>query len=209
MKPTWYCLPLSCALLMACSPTSPAPEPASPTTTTAPVATEVPVAEPAPAPSETAPVATMALAGFKGYGDLALGMAEAQASQAWGGELKSLATAQPGSDCHYLTPAWVKTPSDFAFMFEGGRFVRYDVGTDKEAAPGGGKVGMDVAQLHAQYPQGMAAMPHKYVDGAQYLVVESPEPPATRLVFETDASGRVTRWRVGLPPQVDYVEGCS
>jgi hypothetical protein len=29
------------------------------------------------------------------------------------------------------------------------------------------------------------------------------------LVFEIDADGRVTAWRAGLPPQVDYVEGCS
>jgi len=29
------------------------------------------------------------------------------------------------------------------------------------------------------------------------------------LVFETDAQGRVTRWRAGVPPQVDYVEGCG
>ena len=31
----------------------------------------------------------------------------------------------------------------------------------------------------------------------------------TRLVFEVDAAGKVTSWRVGLSPQVEYVEGCS
>ena len=30
-----------------------------------------------------------------------------------------------------------------------------------------------------------------------------------RVIFETDAEGTVTEWRVGLPPQVDYVEGCA
>lgn len=29
------------------------------------------------------------------------------------------------------------------------------------------------------------------------------------LPFETDAQGRVEEWRIGLPPQVDYVEGCG
>ena len=29
------------------------------------------------------------------------------------------------------------------------------------------------------------------------------------LVFETDTQGRVTHWRAGVPPQVDYVEGCG
>jgi hypothetical protein len=32
---------------------------------------------------------------------------------------------------------------------------------------------------------------------------------AAKLVFETDAAGKATAWRVGLSPQVDYVEGCS
>lgn len=31
----------------------------------------------------------------------------------------------------------------------------------------------------------------------------------TRLVFEVDAADNVTSWRVGLSPQVEYVEGCS
>jgi hypothetical protein len=29
------------------------------------------------------------------------------------------------------------------------------------------------------------------------------------LLFATDADGRVNEWRIGVPPQVDYVEGCS
>ena len=29
------------------------------------------------------------------------------------------------------------------------------------------------------------------------------------LLFETNAEGNVASWRIGVPPQVDYVEGCS
>ena len=29
------------------------------------------------------------------------------------------------------------------------------------------------------------------------------------LVLELDKDGRVDEWRIGVPPQVDYVEGCS
>ena len=29
------------------------------------------------------------------------------------------------------------------------------------------------------------------------------------LVLELGADGKVSAWRVGLPPQVDYVEGCG
>jgi hypothetical protein len=51
--------------------------------------------------------------------------------------------------------------------------------------------------------------PHKYTDGP-YLV----QPPAAatgsayRIVFETDGR-RVTRYRAGMRPQVEYVEGCA
>jgi hypothetical protein len=105
-------------------------------------------------------------------------------------------------------PKWVKHPADFAFMFEGGRFVRYDVGTTKETAPGGGRVGMDAARVRALYGERVTSQPHKYVAGASYLRIAAPQGDSA-LVFETDAQGRVTRWRVGVPPQVDYVEGCG
>ena len=143
---------------------------------------------------------------YDGYGDMRFGMDEAAFGQAWGGELKGA----PGQDssCFYKTPKWVEQSAEFAFMFEGGRFVRYDVGTAKDTAPGGGKVGMSEAQIRALYGARVEAQPHKYVDGAKYLRIAAPQGDGV-LLFETDEHGKVTRWRVGVPPQVDYVEGCS
>ena len=110
--------------------------------------------------------------------------------------------------CSYLRPTWVKQPRDFGFLFERGQFARYDVGTGRETAPGGGKVGMDAARLKALYGDRLQASPHKYVAGAQYLRLASPD-GRSALIFETDAGGKVVRWRVGVPPQIDYVEGCG
>ena len=93
-------------------------------------------------------------------------------------------------------------------MFEDGRFVRYDVGTAKEAAPGGGRVGMDEAQIRTLYGARVQVQPHKYVAGAKYLCIAALQGDGA-LVFETDEHGKVTRWRVGVLPQVDYVEGCG
>lgn len=143
---------------------------------------------------------------YDGYGDMRFGMDEAAFDQAWGGELKG-APGQ-GSSCFYKTPKWVKQSTEFAFMFEGGHFVRYDVGTAKDTAPGGGKVGMSEAQIRALYGTRVEAQPHKYVDGAKYLRIAAPQGDGV-LVFETDAQGKMTRWHVGVPPQVDYVEGCA
>lgn len=170
-----------------------------------------PTTEPA-APPETGTAAAMpvdaeAQASFTGYGDMKLGSTVEEAKLAWGGELKGSAPVE-GSTCYYLSPKWVEKPSDFGFMMEGGKFVRYEIRTDKEAAPGGGKVGMTTEALQALYNNTLQSAPHKYVEGGKTLSVAASGVAPSKLVFETDAAGKVTSWRVGLTPQVDYVEGC-
>ncbi len=210
------CIPVLSSILLlvplaACQRPAPAPDataaPPSPAATTvAPASTASAVLPAAPAsvvPPQAAPVA---LARYDGYGDLRFGMTAAEATRAWGGELKALPDAR--EPCHYLTPKWVKVPADFALMIENERFVRYDVGTDRETAPGGGRVGMTAAEMAQRYP-GIEHRPHKYVEGAQVLRITDPAGGKGVLVFETDKAGKVTAWRAGVPPQVDYVEGCS
>ena len=131
------------------------------------------------------------------------GMDEAAARATWVGGLNGEAS----DGCHYLNPNGAKPPAYLAFMFDGGKFVRYDVGNDDIEAPGGGRRGMDTADIEALYAGRVRATPHKYTDG-QYLRIED-EAGDGVLVFETDASGVVTEWHAGVPPQVDYVEGCS
>jgi hypothetical protein len=133
------------------------------------------------------------------------GMDEKNFRGAWQGEL--VGTAATDGGCYYLTPKWIRSSADFGFMFEGGHFVRYDVGESKEIAPGGGKVGMTASQIRALYGQRIEETPHKYEPGALYIRVTGDNHGV--LLFETDAAGTVTRWRVGVPPQIDYVEGCG
>jgi hypothetical protein len=193
--------------LAGCKPEAPAPEAASPAAETpaAEVAASVPETAAPAKPEATPPSDTQA--SFTGYGDMKLGSTVDEAKAAWGGELNG--KPSEGSTCYYLTPKWVKKASDFAFMAEEGKFVRYDVGTDKEAAPGGGKVGMTVDELQKLYGNALQSSPHKYVEGGQYLSIAASGVAPSKLVFETDAAGKVSAWRVGLSPQVDYVEGCS
>lgn len=194
-------------LLSACQREEAGAPPAEPTTT----ATSTPMAEaPAPTPAvddTAAPAGPVTQASFLGYGDMKLGSTVDEARTAWGGELNG--APMEGTTCHYVWPKWITRPADFAFMMEEGKFVRYDVGTDKETAPGGGKVGMGIEELQKLYGGALKASPHKYTQGGQYLAMDAGDVAPTRLVFEADASGKVTSWRVGLSPQVDYVEGCS
>lgn len=200
-------LVMAVTLLSACQRDSAAAPATEPQTT----ATATPMAEaPAPTPAAddtAAPAGPVSQASFLGYGDMKLGSTVDEARAAWGGELNG--APMEGTTCHYLWPKWISRPADFAFMMEDGRFVRYDVGTDKETAPGGGKVGMSVEELQKLYGGALKASPHKYTQGGQYLSMDAGDVAPTRLVFEVDAAGKVTSWRVGLSPQVEYVEGCS
>ncbi|RYZ70661.1 MAG: lectin [Lysobacteraceae bacterium] len=206
-------LPFSLALVLsvsACSQKAPA-DTSQPAGEAAPVA-EQPASR--PQPPETPPASTRPAdavpevttdARFDGYGDLRFGMTAAEAKQAWGGELNGIPAE--GESCYHLSPKWVKVPADFAFMIEGGKFVRYSTEADKLVAPGGGKRGMSLDEIRKLYP-GAEEQPHKYVEGGRNLRIKDSGGNGV-LVFEIDAAGKVSAWRVGMPPQVDYVEGCS
>ncbi len=168
-------------------------------------------------PAEDVPPATVAdaaatlasrVAGFSGFGPVPFGAAAEALEQAWGGPLEGQPGDTPGA-CHYLFPQ--PRPAlgyGTGFMIEDGRFVRVDVDDPAATAPGGGRIGMTAAQIEALYPGRVEARPHKYVEGARYLRVTGEGSDAV-LLFETDAAGRVQEWRIGLPPPVDYVEGCG
>lgn len=211
-KPVLLTFALTLALA-ACKPPAAQPPaeadaqaPAPPPAASVPAEPTTPPTTP-PATDPAAPPA-LAQAGLAGFGDMKLGSSEDEAKAAWGGELKSLPAGE-GSTCHYLLPKWAKDGNELAFMIEDGKFVRYDVGNDKETAPGGGKVGMQADALQKLYNGGLQSTPHKYVEGGQYLSMAASGVAPSKLVFEVGADGKVSRWRVGLIPQADYVEGCS
>ncbi|MFA1260473.1 lectin [Xanthomonas axonopodis pv. fascicularis] len=199
-------------VLTACNRADQSPAPASADHAPVAAADDQPAATvpPATAPAGTFPPHTQpdpaALARMDGNGDLRFGMDASQARAAWGGDLRGEAATDDG--CYLLRPQWTSDARRFGFMFEGGQLVRFQTSEPKETAPGGGKVGMNLAQLRALYPDGLTEQPHKYIPGALTLRLPGAA-TQTALVFETDADGKVASWRVGKPPQVDYVEGCG
>jgi hypothetical protein len=89
-------------------------------------------------------------------------------------------------------------------MLFGGKVVRLDVIQEGLATAAGARVGDTEQRVRELYPALQVEL-HKYTDG-HYLVVDAEG--GRRLVFETDGA-RVTRYRAGAIPQVDWVEGCS
>lgn len=61
----------------------------------------------------------------------------------------------------------------------------------------------------ACYGEGVEERQHKYIDGASYLRIADPDGGDGVLLFETGETGLVTGWRIGVEPQVDYVERCG
>ena len=146
------------------------------------------------------------LARWDGFGDVRIGMDLDEVEQVWPGKLDR--EGADDSSCYYLIPSGEANIVKFAMMFENGSLVRYDVETPAIIAPGGGQVGMDAAQIEALYPGRVEQSGHEYMVGGRYLRVQEQDDEHI-LLFETDPAGSVSEWRVGLPPQVDYTEGCS
>ena len=141
-----------------------------------------------------------------GIGPVKAGMTVAVANAATGGAL----SPRPGADttqCHFLT--WRGGPPHVRFMAEGGRVARVDVDSGAVGTTEGARIGDSEERIKSLYAGRLSVQPHKYTDG-HYLVVSPPAPSDSgfRIVFETDGH-RVLRFRAGMRPQVEYVEGCA
>ncbi len=208
MKRSLSAVALLTLALAACDAERKSPEDAGAATATAPApALDQPVEDVPPA---TAPPGTSVPApvpgSYQGYGKTRFGMSAEQVKQNWDGELDG--APSEGTTCYYLRPKQADRAGWPALMFEDGKFVRYDVETIADVAPGGGQIGMSADDIKTAYAGRVDEQPHKYVEGGKNLRVRS-EDGASAIVFETDAAGKVKSWHVGVTPQVDYVEGCS
>ena len=142
----------------------------------------------------------------RGIGPLKAGMTFAEADAALGGALL-VPVGVDTTGCDYLV--WDRGPYGVHVMFDEHRVARVDVDTAGIATAAGARIGDDEARIKRLYPGQVTVTPHKYEDG-HYLTVTPPAPADRRfrIIFET-SGGRVTRYRAGMMPSVEYVEGCS
>ena len=143
----------------------------------------------------------------RGAGPLRIGMTVADLETALGGRL---AEASTSGECRFFHPT--QAPAGLYLMLVAGQLARIDVNAPTVPTAAGARVGDDEARLEALYRDRLAATPHKYVVGGRYLTVGPVPPddrhPGYRIVFETDGR-RVTSYRVGRRPEVEWVERCS
>ena len=146
---------------------------------------------------------------FEGFGPAKFGDNEESVRMSWGRPLVAGKPAK-GATCYYLyKEAIPKQNEGISFMLEDGKFVRYDVDDASIVAPGGIVVGDTAAEVLAAHTNHVTKAPHKYIQGAQTLTVNSNAHKNANLIFEVDTSGTIVNWRIGVVPQVYYVEGCG
>lgn len=140
-----------------------------------------------------------------GIGPIRIGMTAAEADAALGNQLTTPATAEP---CGYASSR--KLPRGVRLMVVNGRIARVEVDTGRVATSTGARIGDAESRVLQLYGGNVTTTPHKYVEGAHYLTVtpSAPADSAHRIVFETKGS-RVTRYRAGALPAVEWVEGCA
>jgi len=139
-----------------------------------------------------------------GVGPVTAGMTVGEASAASG---NAFAFPAKLSECDYVRTR--SKPAGVAVMVEHGRISRVDVDRGTVATAEGARIGDTEQRIKSLYAGRVQVQPHKYTDG-HYLVVTptNPADSAYRLIFETDGA-KVTRYRSGKRPAVEYVETCS
>lgn len=191
-------------LAPAASPTaSPSVEPSTPS----PTASQTPAAETPAAPAPERLTASSKLT-INGIGPVRVGMTVTEAIQAAGVPLESSGDA--GSpECEFYEPK--DNAANIAFMVVDGRVVRADAWQSSSVTTRSGLgVGSTEAQIQERFPGQIEIEPHEYIDGHYVIFVPKDAGDRNyRIVFETDAAGRVLQLRSGRLPEVMWVEGCA
>ena len=114
--------------------------------------------------------------------------------------------AGTGSEaCAFVRPT--RGPAGVSVMVRGGEVARVQVDSAGVRTAEGAGIGDSEGRIRELYRGRVTVGPHKYTEG-HYLTVKPDDESGFRLVFETDGR-RVTRYRAGRLPEVEWVEGCG
>jgi hypothetical protein len=114
------------------------------------------------------------------------------------------------SACDFVFPAvGAGIPFGVNVMVVKGQIVRIDIDTGAVTTEDGAKIGDTEDRIKSIYGDELKVLPHKYIEGGHYMTVMGDSASAGKaIVFETDGK-RVTMFRAGRIPEVQWVEGCG
>jgi hypothetical protein len=170
------------------------------------VAAAPPTTSAAPAPP-TATVTSPWAVTDSGAGTLRIGMTRDQLALDQHAVVPKHTRADSG--CAYLAIPGI--PAGMRTMWVAATLARIDVTAKKLPTDRGASVGDRESRIDSLYAGRITKMPAKYDPHGKYLVVHpvAGADSTRRIVFETDSTMRVSRYRVGREPEVEWVEGCS
>ncbi len=157
-------------------------------------------------PQKPADWVSSAKLSLNGLGPIKIGMTLDEARAAIGDPLKPEPSAD--KECFYVAPSGV--PEGVSFMITDGRVSRIDISSPAYQSMSGARVGQTQDQVIQLYAGRLEVSPHKYVESGKYLtfIPKDKEDMQYRMIFETDGK-KITEFRAGKLPEVEYVEGCS
>lgn len=187
-----------------------APE-AAETSTSVPAAAASAAQSTSSAPSTTAtPVLTAsAQISTGGLGVVRIGAAPDAAAEAAGTTLVRQGEPVGANDCHYVVPS--PGPDGVRFMVAGGNIARIDVDRGGIQTLSGAGIGSTRDEIVDLFGDKIQPEPHPGDPDGELLVfvpVDAADADR-RVVFETDVSGTVVRYRTGRLPEVLYADGCT
>ncbi len=148
---------------------------------------------------------------LNGIGPIRVGMTVDEASQSAGVRLVQTQSGGEEYACLYFRPQ--VEPKEISFMVTKGRIARVDIYNNRITTIRGAKIGDNEERIFSLYPGQIQATRHPYVGGpprnGKYLtfVPKDAADKNYRIIFETSGN-RVTRFRSGKLPEVEYIEGC-
>jgi hypothetical protein len=139
---------------------------------------------------------------FDGYKTIKIGMTIENASKVTGLKFSFDSPPEEGNDCTF---AYTPSLPGLYFMVVDGVVARIDVDKEDYTTPEGAKVGDSERKIKRLYPK-VEVEGQRYVPEGHYLTIRSPD-KRRAIVFDTDGK-KVTGFRVGRLPEVEYEEGC-
>ena len=145
---------------------------------------------------------------IRGIAPIMVGMTVSEAMRASGQKLINQGESGGGPSCRYYK---IKELKGVAFMVTDGRIARVDI-TDnsKITTLSGAKIGDSESKIKSLYPKQIRVEAHEYDAKGHYLIFvpKDSRDKNYSVIFETDGK-KVTRWRAGKLPEVQFIEGCA
>jgi hypothetical protein len=178
----------------------------SPSPSPSPSVSPSPKPSPAPSPPKLTEQSKLVINGIQ---PIRIGMTVIEATKAVGLPARTDGDVASQGCFYYKFQGGVP---GLSMMVVGDRIVRVDIGQgSKITTRSGAGLGSTEDQIKALYPGQIEVTPHPYVKGGHYLtfVPKSVADSKYRIIFETDARGKVTEFRAGQIPEVEAIEGCA